>query len=489
MNNFDPLVHVMSSNNAQQPLALDDRAKNSSARLICRCCKSDSTVPFIKFGPLFGQDEDYVKKAKEEAWQYVVSSSKSREAIVTEIYMSSIRKIESIAKACYAPDSVLDNLSSKDFRDMMLKDSCLFLQLLFSLLRDDHDDKFDDFPHVRNISLSNRHIWLESMLHVGNQIPMVVLRELLKKSYFQEVVKNCKWKEPSFDLAKNALFGVLLSPELYRPPARWCIKFPCVGKYAHWTQQLKECCDVLHGIHLLLLGPEIDPEKEEYDDDDDDDDDCDMEEDNTGVNNNTNDDAPAGQGNRGPDAVYKANKEDDNKDDNKFKNVIKLKQAGVHFGITKEGIRGIKFKSNLIYPKLYLPPLFVGSHTRLLLQRLKQYEQNLDPSLREVSSYLQFMRDLVRTTQDVKILALDGIIKGNHKHTQMLPTILIDLAPNGKTIDTSLSPVKIEINSFYRPSWVSSYFTIVFFISFLGTLVSTVQTFYAILAYHKPHSS
>ncbi|XP_059274634.1 uncharacterized protein LOC132029358 [Lycium ferocissimum] len=466
----------------------DDRPKNSSARLIRRYPKSNGTVPFIKFGPLFGQDEDFVKKAKEDAWQHVVSSSKSREAAVIEIYMSSLRQIENKAKASYDPDPVLDKLSNKDFRDTMLKDSCLFLQLSFSLLHG--DDKLDAFPHLRNISLSNRHKWVESMFHVGNQIPLVVLRVLLKKRYFQEVVKNGKWKEPSSDLAKMALFRLLLSPALDKPQRR--IKVPSVRKHArrlmHWTQQLKECSDVLHGLHLLLLGPEIDPEKEEYDDDD-----VDLEEKNIGPddkNGDTNNAQAGGSGcpECGGAARDKAQKEDDNDDDKKLKNAIKLKQAGVHFRVTKEGIRGIRFKSSLIYPKLSLPQLFVGSHTRLLLECLKQYEQKLDPSLQEVSSYLQFMHDLVRTAQDAKILVSNGIIKGNRKYTQKLPAIFIDLAPNDKITDTSLSPVKIEINSFYRPPWVSNYFTIVFVLSLIGLLVSIAQLVYAVLAYHKPPS-
>lgn len=271
------------------------------------------------------------------------------------------------------------------------------------------------------------------------------------------------------------------------------MKFPCVGqrteRLMHWTQQLKECCDVLHGIHLLLLGPEIDPEKEEYDDDDDHHDD-DVEE-NKGLNdenivtNNNN----AGGSNA---SEKKDNNNNNNGHDDAYtnlKNVIKLKQAGIHFCFTKkEGIRGIRFKSNLIYPKLYLPPLFIGSHTQLLLERLRQYELNLDPSLREVNSYLMFMRDLVRTSQDAKILASDGIIKGNRKYIQKLPAILVDLVPpNDKIIDTStLGPVRIEINSFYRPPWVTAYFTIAFVITFFTMIISIVQTVYAMLAYHKP---
>ncbi|KAK4733092.1 hypothetical protein R3W88_007353 [Solanum pinnatisectum] len=459
---------------------MSQQRKNSSGgRLIRRCPNSDSTViPFIKFGPLFGQDEEgsSLQKAKEEAWMHVVNFYKSStKAIVTEIYMSSLRSIEKKAKKSYDPDPVVWNtLSNTDFRNMMLKDTCLFLQLSFSLLRNNTvDNNYDgdhvklvDFPHLRNIRLSKRHKWVESMLHVGNQIPLVVIRELLKQSYFKQVVENGKWKEPLFDPVKKALFRILLSPVLHRERG---MKFPCIGKHAkrlmHWTQELKECCDVLHGIHLILLGPEIDPEKKKE---------------NRVASDKNRVTSTGGSSSSSTDATKKNNDHNTNDDYTKVKNVIVLKQAGI----------GIRFKSNLIYPKLYLPPLFIGCHTQLLLERMRQYEQNLHSSLGEVSSYLMFMHDLVRTTQDAKILVSDGIVKGNRKYIQKLPDILIDLDPhNDKIIDTKLSSVKIEINSFYHPPWVTNYFTIVFIFTLVGMIISIAQTVYAVLAYHKPPPS
>ncbi|XP_070014526.1 uncharacterized protein [Nicotiana sylvestris] len=476
---------------------------NSSRRMIRRVGKS---VPFIKFGPLFGQDDDPIKKAKEEAWQYVISSSKSREATITEIYISAIRRIEKEARASYHPESEVIAMSGKDFRDMMLKDSCLFLQLSFSLLRGDNklDDfphlrnssfKLDDFPHLRNISLSNRHKWVESMFHVGNQIPLVVLRELLNQRYFREVIKNGKWKEPSSNnLGKMTLFRVLLSPAIERLRCCISVQFLPVSKHARrlkiWTNQLKECCDVLHGLHLLLLGPENYPEKDKYVDDDDDDDDVDPEEESKGAEDNDGIKSNTETGGSSTDVVAGKNtttkKTDD--DDTKVKNVAELKQAGIYFTTTKGGIRGItRRKRFLIYPYLFLPPLFVGSHTQFLLGCLKQYEEKLDPSEREVSSYLQFMCDLILTVRDAKLLESDGIIKGNRKYTAKLPTILKKLASNVKTSDeNNLSHVKIDVNSYNRPPWVSEYFTIVFSVSFIGLIVSVAQVVYAILAYHKP---
>lgn len=458
---------------------LQNEIMSSVGRVIRRCPNSDSrVVPFIRFGPLFGQDEEgsSVREAKEEAWKHVMKNSKPSEAIVTEIYMSCIRNIEKKAKDSYDPDPVIwDKLSNSDFRDMMLKDTCLFLQLSFSLFRA-VDNKLDDgelvdFPHLRNIiSLSKRHKWVESMLHVGNQIPLVVIREVLKQSYFRQVVDNGKWKEPLFDPVKKSLFRILLSPTEYY----W------FGKHAmHWTQELKECCDVLHGIHLLLVGPEIDPEKDEYEDDDDENDHIGDVEENRVTNTNS------GGSSSSDDATKKNN-------DKLLKNVIELKQAGIYFGVTKKGagIKGIRFKSNLIYPKLYLPPLFIGCYTQLLLENQTQYEQTLDSSLRQVSSYLIFMRDLVRTTQDAKILVSDGIVKGNRKYIQKLPAILIHLVPhNDKIIDPNLTSVNIEINSFYQPPWVTSYFTILFSFTLFGIIISIAQTIYAVLAYHKTPSS
>ncbi|OIT40078.1 hypothetical protein A4A49_65899, partial [Nicotiana attenuata] len=430
-------------------------------------------VPFIKFGPLFGQDDEVIKKAKEEAWLHVISSSKSREATITEIYISAIRRIEKEARASYHPESEVIAMSGKDFRDMMLKDSCLFIQLSFSLLRG--DNKLDDFPHLRNISLSNKHKWVESMFHVGNQIPLVVLRELLNQRYFREVlIKNGKWKEPSSNnLAKMTLFRVLISPALERLRCCVSIQFPSVSKHARrlkiWTDQLKECCDVLHGLHLLLLGPENYPEKDKYVDDDDD---VDPGEESKGAEDNNEIKSNTEAGGCGTDV----------------KNVAELKQAGIYFTTTKGGIRGIiRSKRFLIYSYLSLPPLFVGSHTQFLLECLKQYEQKLDPSEREVSSYLQFMCDLILTVRDAKLLESDGIIKGNRKYIESLPTILTKLASDVKTSDESnLSHVKIDVNSYNRPPWVSEYFTIAFSLSFIGLIISAAQTSYAILAYHKP---
>ncbi|KAH0688592.1 hypothetical protein KY289_015950 [Solanum tuberosum] len=99
---------------------MSQQRKNSSGgRLIRRCLNSDSTViiPFIKFGPLFGQDEEgsSLKKAKEEAWKHVVSFSKSStEAIVTENYIAN--DVSTLCKLRYLEAKVENNFP--DFKSI-----------------------------------------------------------------------------------------------------------------------------------------------------------------------------------------------------------------------------------------------------------------------------------------------------------------------------------------------------------------------------------
>nr|XP_009772245.1 PREDICTED: uncharacterized protein LOC104222680 [Nicotiana sylvestris] len=437
-------------------ITADDRTKNYSTRRICKILELDNKAPFIRFGPVFGQDDVQIQTAKDESWQHVVRSNQdSSKATTTEIYMSAIREIEKEARDSYDfIDPKLTKIPGQQFRWMMIKDGCFFLQLSFSLLGV-HDNQLELKQHSTSSGL-NKYKCVASMFHVGNQIPLVVLRQLLEQKHFQNLIKDGKWEPPTSDLAKMTLFHVLISPMLER---RRLIRIPSNPFLRGIGRRLKQIW-MHQGIRIIAQKED---ENEDEDDDYDDYDTAAAAADNdNGVRRHTS-------------AEMKP----------KVKNATKLKQSGIHFRvIKKEGIRGIRFKSYLFYPHLSLPPLFVGSHTQLLLKNLKRYEisQKFDSNRREVSSYLQFMCDLIRTSEDVKLLALGGIIKGNRKYTEKLPKILRNLASNDRRDDTSLNLVKVQINSYYRPPWVTQfgqYLTLVFLLTF-------VQTIYAILAYHKP---
>ncbi|KAL0293783.1 UNVERIFIED_CONTAM: hypothetical protein Scaly_2575400 [Sesamum calycinum] len=143
-----------------------------------------------------------ITKYKLEAWEHVQKNSDERPAVTIGIYTSAVRLIEEEAKSCYADDGVTKSLTGPQFREMMIEDGCFFLQLALYLLGGsqqlgypaDHDifSKRSNHPRFREVKN-----WIEAMFLVGNQIPLVVLKELIKQSYFQKVIKAGKWKQPS----------------------------------------------------------------------------------------------------------------------------------------------------------------------------------------------------------------------------------------------------------------------------------------------------
>lgn len=99
-------------------ITADDRTKNYSTRRICRSLELDNKAPFIRFGPVFGQDNVQIQTAKDESWQHVVRSNQdSSKATTIEIYMSAIREIEKEARDSYDfIDPKLTKIPGQQFR-------------------------------------------------------------------------------------------------------------------------------------------------------------------------------------------------------------------------------------------------------------------------------------------------------------------------------------------------------------------------------------
>ncbi|KAK4425319.1 hypothetical protein Salat_1725900 [Sesamum alatum] len=200
----------------------------------------------------------------------MTKNSDERPAVTIGIYTSAVRLIEEKAKSCYA-DGATNSLTGPQFREMMIRDGCFFLQLALYLLCGsqqlgypaDHDvfSKRSNPPRFRDVK-----DWIQAMFFVGNQIPLVVLKELIKQRYFQKLIKAGKWKQPS-ELFRRALYELLLLPELEaQNPRSWRAAKGLWGKvFASRIQwlQLQQPTDLLHGLQLLILGPELDPTGEE----------------------------------------------------------------------------------------------------------------------------------------------------------------------------------------------------------------------------------
>ncbi|KAK4405938.1 hypothetical protein Sango_0600300 [Sesamum angolense] len=280
--------------------------------------------------------------------------------------------------------------------------------------------------------------WIEAMFLVGNQIPLMVLKKLMKQSYFQKVIKEGKWKQPS-ELSRMALYELLLLPEVedLRPRA-WRAVNGLWGKVfasrMRWLQQ-QQPTDLLHGLQLLVLGPELDQKDEEEEEDDNDE-----------------------QENQDLEAQHEQANSSDAIDETITSSATDLKQAGIHFWLSRGiGSRGIHFTNTMFlchgYPILHLPPILMEDDTELMFKCLINYEmsQKLDVSKRE------------------------GKVKRKHK----LPAILRGLASRD-TYNQNLRIVKLKISDYSPPIW-KKYWHIISF----AFVITVLQTVYTILPYYK----
>ncbi|CAA2991159.1 Hypothetical predicted protein, partial [Olea europaea subsp. europaea] len=145
------------------------------------------TESHLRFGPFYCNDKSSDLRYREEAWQHLLKKSPDRAAVTIEIHLSAMRKIEKEARATY-DDGEVDHLSGPEFRWMMIKDGCLFLQLVLCVLGGAQQFGYPPghilFGQKKNNKYKDIKEWIEAMIFVGNQIPLIVLKELMKQSYF-----------------------------------------------------------------------------------------------------------------------------------------------------------------------------------------------------------------------------------------------------------------------------------------------------------------
>ncbi|KAG8369849.1 hypothetical protein BUALT_Bualt14G0056400 [Buddleja alternifolia] len=422
-------------------------------RRICKLQCSDDGEIFVpkklhvRFGPIYYRtDEDL--KDKKKAWQHVLDNTPNcRAAVTTENYLSAVRLIENEARNCY-PDGETDFLTGSEFRWMMIFDGCFFLQIALHLLGKSQQLGYPPDDTLFGKSTINARFrdakdWVESMFLVGNQIPLVVLKELMKQSYFKKVIKEGKWEEPS-ELYRKALYELLFVSRL------------------RWLHQ-QQPTDLIHGLHLLVLGPELNSTNNEEDEDE-------YEEEDVEAQHEADDSLVA-------------------LDDKVSSSATDLKQKGIHFWVSREkGSRGICFTNTMWllhgYPILHMPPILMNEDTELMLSCLRNYEisQKLSMSKREICSYLRFMSELIRTPGDAKIMSKKKIIQGEDKLRHKLPGILRRLASKD-TYNQNLRVVKLKISDYSPPIW-KKYWHIIS----LGLIITVLQTVYTILPYYKKGS-
>ncbi|KAL4203012.1 hypothetical protein AMTRI_Chr02g266380 [Amborella trichopoda] len=140
---------------------------------------------------------------------------------------------------------------------------------------------------------------------------------------------------------------------------------------------------------------------------------------------------------------------------------------------------------------LTLPLLVVSDIMEVLLHNLVLHEL-LHPSLEyKVISYVRFMRDLVRTTEDVQLLCSKKVLV-NELEGEIEVVLffkgLCHFAVKATSEDThEVHMLRRSINNYSQPMWtkwgmwVNTYFSAFF-------VLTLIQTIYAILAYHSKSS-
>ncbi|KAL3506192.1 hypothetical protein ACH5RR_031574 [Cinchona calisaya] len=448
----------------------------------------------LRFGPFYCKDDD--RSLKDDAWQHVVQKSPDREAVTNEIYLGAVRRVEKQARETYADDDKVNNLTGSQFRWMMIKDGCLFLQLALFVLGGSKQLGYSPDHKIfgKKADLSG---WIRSMFFVGNQIPLVVLRELMKQSFFQQVIiahNQGKWDQPKDNLCKIVLYQLLLVPPTFdinqqnRFESNKFASFlkGLLIKRSKPNPLLEAACDVLHGLHSFIVGPEIesndannDDEEEAEEEDHDYFDDLEAQRAGGVVEQQGEDHEGARFGPILPIADEEEFIVMGNIKDRKFSSATKLRQAGIHYKLIEDkGSRSIILSKNMMRAYLSLPPFIVDEYTKILFRSLKEYEIIQQLGENETRSYLRFISELIRTPEDVKELAKKGIIRGRQKHKDKLPDILGRLAPRD-IYNQHFRLVKIKVNDYARPPWayLKKYVELV-------VVLTMIQTVYAILSYH-----
>lgn len=428
---------------------------------------------FVRFGPLYDTDIPFDQSAsKKQAWKHLLGTiSTEKESEIISTYIAAVRSVQEEAHEAY--DDNLVEVKRSDFRWVMVQDGCFFLQLALCIL-----GGREPLGYPRNhVIFGTRELknqikfWSRSMFFVGNQIPVVVLHELMKQSFFQNVLKNGTWDPPPppSSWSKRVLYEQLVLPSLGPKMSRFNSLFrglPFCGKRNMpsarriVTDAHHRPCDVIQAIRNLVLGPE--PERDELDDDDD----FDLEA--NGWNTSS--------------AVD---------DQRRILKATKLRQKGIKIKqiISKDGrnvgSRGIYFKESFFGACLHLPPIKVTVDTEIILQALKSYEMDqpsIDKRQREVCSYIRFMSEIIRTPKDVQLLAKEGVILGTQQNRDKLPGILRRL--ECEDVTKHLYFVKLQISDYSGPEWQGRLKKLLSMVVFL----TLVQTVYAMLNYHRPTS-
>ncbi|XP_043706318.1 uncharacterized protein LOC122655978 isoform X1 [Telopea speciosissima] len=403
---------------------------------------------YFDHGRIFPDLEDKTEDVVDRAWKYVLKETGGKESNTRRLYEDAVARVETQARAVYVEG---DSRSKDEFLRIMTQQGCFILQVALCSLGGPKPLGYPpDDPCFGERGWDKEQIkyWVTSIFYIKSQIPLVILKELMKESFFQKVLKSGKWKRPK-DLARMALYDFVVEPMLDEPVNQRSSIRRLLGFFFNRRSRRfhQEPITPLHALWLLLTGP---------------------------------------VGSRG-----KANHIEEDEDDHLYttlssvRSIMELQAAGIAFKSAEGlGTRQIKFKKRMLDAHLYLPCIYIEHDTMALFQNLIDYETavDLDTNGREISAYISFMKELIRSRDDVKVLVTQGIIDTNPDFENELPGKLWSLDTFEVGNSHNLVAIRRQIRRYVRPSIRAKMVNLVV----IGVFLTLVQTIYTALSYHHP---
>lgn len=397
-------------------------------------CKSQQPE-IVSIGP-FHRGKEHLLEFEEHKWLFLERLLSRPGVFRMDLnqYLRKMRQMEKHARECY---SEAVPMSTHDFVEMMLLDSCFIIELFRYI---DHSQS--DHMMISTGDPIYGRPWLipvliRDLFKLENQLPLFVLESLFIASKSPEEYRSPR----SFCKLALEVFG-LVSPGLVSPMLSDTISF-------HQNFKAKHLLDLLHSSFL--------PQ------------------------------------NQNPVLARKRHEEGcHDQSDQSIQRVSQLQSSGIKFKSRKaESLLDIKYQKGV----LEIPAITIDDSIAAVLTNCVAWEQCLDDEFRCFSQYVSFMNCLIGQPRDVEFLCSEGIISRFSNDDQYVANLFHNLARfklfnnRGRHLQKQFK----EIEEYYSSNWATmrrTYFSspwsfIVVFSALFFLVLTMTQTAMSILSYQR----
>ena len=394
-------------------------------------CKAQQPE-IVSIGP-FHRGKEHLLEFEEHKWLFL-DRLLSRPGVFRmdlKQYLRKMRQMEKRARECY---SEAIPMSTHDFVEMMLLDSCFVVEILRYIDCHSRSDMISDTGDP----IYGRRPWLipvfvRDLFKLENQLPLFILESFFIASKSPEEYRCPR----SFGKLAIEVFG-LVSPGLVSPILSDTITF-------HQDLKAKHLLDLLHSSLL-----------------------------------------PQNQ------LMNRKRRDRYHRPAQSIQSVTQLRPSGIKFRSRKsESMLDIRYHNGV----LEIPSIAINDFTADVLINCVAWEQCLEDEFKYFSQYVSFMNCLISQPRDVAFLCLDGIISRFSNDDQYVANLFNNLS-NYKVFnsrDCYLYKQFKEIEAYYCSNWATlrrTYFSspwsfILLFSAFFLIVLTIIQTAMSVLSYQR----